>query len=291
MLRYSDAARELLPRFYAEYNDVTVFVEDEGDEIFYQKLLQNLFESSLRITRVFGVSGKENLFKKVIEYSEGKIIENAFFIADGDLDRMVEISAPPSDRLHVLDEYCIENYLFEEDAVCLVVQEENPSKTLEQWKERVNFLAWLENTVNVLTPLFACFVFIQKHDLGKKNIGVGIGVLISNGGHRSLDVSKVKRYVQRTKKEIQKCYDVNYEKEILKIERKMGRTWQKRKRNICGKNYLLPLLLFEIRRHCKRRLTVESVRFRLVKHCRLDTLLALRKQIEDVCMQVNRPRN
>ena len=283
MLQYSDAARELLPRFYAPYNDINVFVEDEDDEIFYEKLLQRLLSDSLRIKRVFGVGGKQNLFNKAKEHSSHPVAENAFFIADGDFDRILGISPPINDRLHVLDEYCIENFLFEEYAICLVVQEEKPSKNLEQWKAILNVAIWLEETVNVLTPLFECFIFLQKYDTGKPNIRVGVGEFISNSKCPSLDSSKVNEYIARLQEEFQTHYDVNFREEIPKVEQKMGDTWQDKKRNICGKKYLFPLLIFEIKRHCKRNLNVDSLRFRLVKHCHLDSLSSLRRQIEQVC--------
>lgn len=283
MLRYSDAARELLPRFYARYNDINVFVEDEDDEIFYEKLLQRLLSDSLRIKRIFGVGGKQNLFEKAKEYSSNTAGENTFFIADGDFDRILGISPPTNERLHVLDEYCIENFLFEEDAICLVIQEEKPSKSLEQWKTTFSVATWVEKTVDILTPLFACFVLLQKYDRGKPNIGVGIAKFLSNGKCPSVDTRKIDEYVGGVQEELQGRYGVDFREKKEKIEDEMGHTWQDRKRHICGKKYLFPLLIFEIKRHCKRNLNVESLRFRLVKHCRLDSLSSLRQQIEHVC--------
>ncbi len=222
MLRYSDAARELMPQFYAEYNDINVYVEDEDDELFYEKLLQKLFLESTRIKRVFGVGGKDNLLNKVREHLKHPLGEKAFFIADGDFDRIRGISWPLTERLHVLEEYCIENFLFEEEAVCLVVQEEKPSKTIEQWKTIVNVYRWLEDTVNLLTPLFACFIFIQKYDRGKPNIREGVGKFISNSKNPSLDVNKITGYIISIEKEFQMHSYINFQKERLAIVDKMG---------------------------------------------------------------------
>ena len=283
MLQYSDAARELMPRFYAVYNDIDVFVEDEDDEIFYEELLQKLVSDLLRIKRVFGVGGKQNLLKKVMEYSSHPMADNVFFVADGDFDRILDISPPLNYRLHVLDEYCVENFLFEEDAICVVVQEEKPSKTLEQWKTILSVDIWLEETIKVLTPLFACFIFLQKYDTGEPNIRVGLAKFISDGKRPRLDISKVNEYIVHLQKDFQTRCNTNFQEEISKIEQKMGGTWQERKRYICGKKYLFPLLIFEIRQHCRRSLDVDSLRFRLVKHCRLDSLSSLRQQMEQVC--------
>lgn len=272
-----------MPRFYARYNDINVFVEDEDDEIFYEKLLQRLLSGSLRIKRVFGVGGKQNLFNKVRKYSSDAAEENAFFIADGDFDRILRVSPPTNERLHVLDEYCIENFLFEEDAICSVVQEERPSKSLEQWKIMFGVAVWLEESVNILTPLFACFILLQKYDTGKPNIRVGIAKFLSNSQHPSVAPRKINDYIEGLKEEFQKNHGVDLGKEIEKIQQKMGNTWEDKKSHICGKKYLFPLLIFEIKRHCKRNLTVESLRFRLVKHCRLDSLASMRQQIEHVC--------
>ena len=283
MLRYSDEAKELLPRFYAAYNDINVFVEDEDDEIFYEKLLQRLLNNSFRIKKVFGVGGKQKLFKKVGEYLSNAGEEKVFFIADGDFDRILGISPPANEMLHVLDEYCIENFLFEEDAICSVMQEEKPSRSLEQWKKKFGVAVWLKGTIDILTPLFACFILLQKYETGKPNISLGIAKFLSNSNHPSVDPRKIDEYIEGLREEFQKQYGVDSKKEIEKIQRKMGSAWQDRKSYICGKKYLFPLLIFEIKRYCKRKLTVESLRFRLVKHCRLDSLASMRKQIEHVC--------
>jgi len=282
MLKYSREAQELKRKFYASYNNINIFVEDEDDEIFYEELLQKLVDNRVQIARVFGVGGKQNLLNKLSEYIENPKGENSFFIADGDFSRIINACPQQNQRLHILDEYDIENYLLEEHAICIVIQEENPSNSLGKWKELLNFPTWLEETVNSLTPLFVCFIVIQKYDLGEANINVGIGEFITAGRPPLLDVSKIDAYVARFRKDHGKQI-ANIVREMSATQKKMGNTWRERKKYICGKKYLFPLLLFEIRGHCGRSLNRESLRFRLVKHCKFDSLSPLQQQIENLC--------
>src|SRR4030065_2268494 len=131
MLRYSNEAKGALSIFYAPYNEVNIYVEDPDDEVFYENILQKIIGDLVKIARVFGLGGKQNLFGKVQEIINGKVPGKDFFIADGDFDIILHRPIPQTDRLHVLSEYCIENFLFEEDAVCAIIQEENPLNTIE----------------------------------------------------------------------------------------------------------------------------------------------------------------
>lgn len=189
---------------------------------------------------------------------------------------------PSDDRLYVLEEYCIENYLFEEDAICTVFQEEKPSKSLAQWKIDLAVKPWLEKTVNQLTPLFSCYILIRKHKLEKADVGTGIGEFIADGKIPSLNEEKINQYILETAKQFKESNKCDLDEEMPKTIAQMGVAWTERKRNICGKKYLLPLLIFEIKRHCRRTLTSESLRFRLVEHCYLDSLIDLKKKVDKI---------
>lgn len=246
MLRYSSAAKEALTKFYAFYNEANIYVEDEDDEVFYEELLKKVVGDLIRITRVFGVGGKGNLVKKMQEFTGSSAQTNEFFIADGDFDRILNRLLPTTDRLHVLDEYCIENFLFEEDAVCSIVQEEKPLRTFEQWKAKLSFSKWLEETIDGLSPLFACFIFIQKNGLDIQNVKIGIGKFISDGTSPRLDKKKIDEYIASVSSQKPVNGRMEFEKEMLKIIQMMGDNWQTRKRNICGKEYLMPLLFLKL---------------------------------------------
>lgn len=282
MLRFSIEALKLKTKFYRYYNEIDVFVEDEDDEAFYEKLLDKIVGNSVRIKRMFGVGGKVNLLEKVNEYIAKPAERKAFFIADGDFDRILNRPFPATSSLYVLEEYCIENFLFEEVAICNVIQEEKPNKKIKEVKSVIKLNSWLEESVNQLTPLFATFILIQKCNMGIPNVDVGLGTFLSNSGIPRLEKKKVERYIARVQASYHARGNKKFKKEIILIEKKLGKSWRRRKRYICGKDYLMPLLRFEVKRCFGRDLNLKSFRFRIMNHCRFDSLSKLGEQIKIV---------
>ncbi len=280
MLEYSSGAKRIKPQFHKFYNEIEVYVEDTNDESFYEELLKQIIGDIVKIGRVFGVGGKRNLFVKVDDYISGRLKGSVFFIADGDFDRLLNHKIPVADRLHILEEYCIENYLFEEEAICKIIREEKPRLKIGNIKRDMKIPEWLETQVNELTSLFACFIFVQIHKLSVTNVKIGIGKFISNGGIPRLEKMKIDRYVNSVKKSNQVSKGKAFDKEIQEIIKAMGDNWRERKRYICGCNYLLPLLRFEMKRFSVRDLETKSLRLRLANHCSFGSLLKLKGQVK-----------
>lgn len=283
MLQYSRRAQEIKPIFYRYYNDVDIYMEDENDEAFYEELLKKIVDDSIRIRRVFGVGGKTKLFEKVYEYIVKSPTRKMMFIADGDFDRILNRKFPHTEVLYVLEEYCIENFLFEEQAIYSLIQEESPRKKIKEIKAQIRAIKWLEETVDRLTPLFACFIIVQKENMGIPNVNLGVGRFLTNAGIPKLDIKKVQTYIDDVKKKYDTIVRNDFDIEIKKITNRMGRGWRTRKRYICGKEYLLPLLRFEIKRLFRSDLKLGKLRFRIMKNCRFESLFELGNQIEAAC--------
>ena len=64
MIRYSDKGLAARPAFFASYNDITIIVEDFGKENFYTQVLKRLLHNDLRIHKVIGVGGKQQVIKR-----------------------------------------------------------------------------------------------------------------------------------------------------------------------------------------------------------------------------------
>lgn len=284
MLRYSSSAQEIKPLFYRYYNDIDVYVEDTSDEAFYERLLEKIVDDSIRIRKVFAVGGKTKLLGKVNEYIVKPPSRKMIFIADGDFDKILNRKFPDTKLLYVLKEYCIENFLFEEKAIYNVIQEESPGKKIGQIKAQIRVNKWLEETIDRLAPLFACFIIVQKENIGIPNVKIGVSGFLSNAGIPKLDMNKVQTYMDKVKTIYETSWEKDFDIEIEKITKRMGRSWRTRKKYICGKEYLLPLLRFEIKTHFKRDLKLKTLRFRIMNHCRLESLSELGNRIEAICL-------
>lgn len=251
MMKYSAEALAVRPRFFRHYNNIDVYVEDVNDESFYEKLLEKILDDSVKVRKVFGMGGKRGLFEALKVYQSKHHTRLAFFIADGDFDRILGKSLPKHKNLHVLREYCIENYIIEDIAIYSVMQEELTHKSIKQLKVMFGVHNWLVDSINELTPLFACFIVIQKHNLGLKNVDNGVSPFITSGIPR-LDKSKIENYIRAVKGNHPLLGNTPFEQEFKNVENAMGGNWWLKKRYICGKEYLLPLLRFEIKRHTRK---------------------------------------
>lgn len=280
MLEYSAEASEIKEIFYHFYNELDIYVEDEDDEVFYETLLTKVLSQQIRASRVFGVGGKDSLFEKLDAYLAKPSARKKFFIADGDLDWVLGRSFRRTKHLHVLREYCIENFLFEVSAIYSVMQEEVPRRSLWELRSSFNPSNWLEACVNDLTPLFACFIIVQKYSLGKRNVKLGVGPFLSGKGIPQLDKTKIAKHIDEIRKVYVPVNGKTFDDEMREVMEKMGKTWKQRKRHICGKSYLMPLLRFEVKRHTRREIKHDSFRFRIVKNCELSSLAGLRKKVE-----------
>ena len=67
MLSYSDEGLAARPTFFAHYNDIIIIVEDEGKENFYTEVIKRLLGDNPKITKVLGIGGKRQVFKRFEE--------------------------------------------------------------------------------------------------------------------------------------------------------------------------------------------------------------------------------
>jgi len=111
--------------------------------------------------------------------------------------------------------------------------------------------------------------------MGIPNVDVGLGTFLSNSGIPRLEKKKVESYIASVQASYHARGNKKFRKEIILIEKKMGKSWRRRKRYICGKNYLMPLLRFEVKRCFGRDLHPKSFRFRIMNYCRFDSLSKL----------------
>lgn len=99
-----------------------------------------------------------------------------------------------------------------------------------------------------------------------------------------MDMNKVQICMDNIKTNYETSRGKDFDIEIEKITRRMGRSWRTRKKYICGKEYLLPLLRFEIKRHFGSDLNLKRLRFRIMNHCRFELLSELGNHIEAICV-------
>ncbi|MEQ9413306.1 MAG: DUF4435 domain-containing protein, partial [Cyclobacteriaceae bacterium] len=104
-----------LPRFFAYRNDVDIFTEDRvADKEFYKSIFKRLFQGKIKINDVTPLGCKANVLD-AYDTQNPKPKRKQYYIVDGDLDLINGTNRKEEKNLIVLDSYCIENYLINED--------------------------------------------------------------------------------------------------------------------------------------------------------------------------------
>jgi hypothetical protein len=109
---------------YRPLQDIEVYVEDEGSEVFYEELISRLLDHNHQIIKVFPLRGRENVLAECQVYNEK---HPALFIIDGDLSWVAGEPQPNHDHLFVNQCYCVENYLVCENAITEIAFENSGS--------------------------------------------------------------------------------------------------------------------------------------------------------------------
>jgi hypothetical protein len=118
----SGRARYAESYLYDDYNDIDFFIEDTDltTKKVILKLLQRAFSEEIKISQIFPLGGRENVLS---QYEQRDTQRKQIYIIDGDLYLFFE-NEPYRQGLVVFNKYCIENYLFNEDAIYEILYDE-----------------------------------------------------------------------------------------------------------------------------------------------------------------------
>lgn len=109
--------------FFRYKNAVDVFVEDSYDEEFYKVIINRIFEKTgYKINKLIPLGGKTNVIDACKSDQLKREIKRVY-IVDGDLDILNETNENGLKHLFVLDKYCVENYLIQENPLIEIVHD------------------------------------------------------------------------------------------------------------------------------------------------------------------------
>jgi hypothetical protein len=153
--------------FYSDFNDVSFYVEDEGQENLYEEILKKLF-SRLRVAPIFPLGGKAAVLQHATSTSNDGIRCFRAYLVDRDFDHLLgkRLEHP---NVFYLDRFCIESHLLEASAVVEVVIENHPKRRRADIAAALSLDVQLSSIYGCLRPLFMLFFCAQCLDLGVKN--------------------------------------------------------------------------------------------------------------------------
>lgn len=273
---FSEEALESMPFFYDEYNDIDIYVEDEGYENFYEALINKLLKSeNIKVNKIFPCGGKPKVEHFYHVHKESNSRKN-FFIMDSDFDRIFS-NLIDDTNVYYMPEYCIENHLLEEKAITELILEESPKLPRKIISEKLDYQNWLNEQIEVLKNLFICFMVIQTNKLPEANVAIGPSQFFDDKNKR-LCHCKINDFIEGI---IVTYYnhDIDeYNVEANKIKELINYSEIDKKTFISGK-YFIFALYFHMRSVVSFNINHDSLLYRLLKLCELSSLDELPKKI------------
>jgi hypothetical protein len=267
MLNWPRRARAALTYLFRPLQDIDVFVEDIGDEVFYNELFKRIAPSSARIVRAFPVGNRTAVIERARTHDfQGR---PALFVVDGDFE-WVRNEPPPDIRgVHRLDAYCIENLLIHEEAAIQLVVEEC-AVTASEAKTSFDFSTWVGDIRGSLVDLFVWFAVLNALEAKEPTVGLGVGKIITSPkkkGLPALDHLKVETLRRKTEA---KAVGAARADVAHKLHREVSARVTALSRPIdavSGKDFLLPLFEFRLWSYTPGKTRRQSLRIRLARHC------------------------
>lgn len=267
---------------YRPLQDVEIYVEDEGSEVFYHELLSRLVGPEIRIYKVIPLRGRKNVLLEC-EAHEGE--HPALFIIDGDLSWVSGEPQPNHPDLFVNPCYCIENYLICEQAMLEVAYESNGKLPRETVEKALDWPSVVAEAKDSLVGLFCEFAAAHLLAPTVKTTAYGLNSICTQLQRKkgpALDKTKARELLEKVRAQILAIA----EPEVYRSTRENIAA------RVCslpdpldvvsGKDFLLPLAMFSIRRIASGALERDSLALRLAKHCLLHKLEPLRAAIVEI---------
>ena len=273
--QFSQQAKSKLPDFFHSLPncDVLIIVEDswQGCDLFYQKVLKRVLADADISFEVQSAGGKRAVLSRL-----RRCIPREFYVIDGDFDELLTAPLLSSPFLYRLDRYDIESFLIEEEAICEIAVEQEPSRRIDDYVKYFGINKWIAEIVEASSQLVACealladlhlksnFNSVERFDLSEQCVPCQISI---------------QQYVDGVKNSQTAISRESFEKRLSDLIDRMGEADGGRFRWVSGKKILMPLLLRLYRAHGCKNLNPKSLCYRLAKLCNLESLHSLRQQM------------
>lgn len=264
--------------FYSSLNDINIFVEDKDKEHEYEIIFNRMFDNQLKISTIFGVGGKQSLFKAYDIIKDFKVNQVAnVLIADMDFDFILDRDMVRDDTFIYLDHYCIENYLIDEEASICFIQG-RLGRLQNEVKKILAFDNWNKETTEQFYELFILFLIVQDNCLnGVCNTGESTFRYLVNSSWE-VDKQKLQEYYDTVKSHLS-----DLDTQIAKMKSNVhGKVGSDICRIISGKYYFDSLKMY-LRKISGHNIYDVDLKSTLLRHFDVTKLDYLKNAILQVC--------
>lgn len=282
MLIRSTAARFAVSKFYEDFNDIDVFIEDTaiGYTKIFSILLTRTLSKNISLERVFPLGGRGRVIDAAKNALETQNNRSAIYIVDGDLYLLCgEPDELPANVIS-LNKYCIENYLLDRDAITQVFYEETADKTLSQISNEISLDKWIEANLPALKKLFLWFAVSHKLKSGIQTVSIGYSNVCEEGNVSSEKVDAICNDIYNQLKT--KCDENTIIKVYNDVSENINNDLCFVKHYVSAKDFLLPLFFIKAKIITGSKAPNLSLKLRLASLCDTNDISQLVKRMSTI---------
>lgn len=180
--------------FFVGVSGVHFFVEDEGQENLYIRLMSRCFPGVDSI-EVFPQGGKPAVIAHAEAGHRGFSGIRRVYVLDKDFDDLLD-EMKSIDGVFYWHQYSIENLLFDEAALVEVCVQEAPREKRCELAAKLGFDAALKEWAPHLDRLHRAYYLVQRFSLGIKNTKCSVDDYVHRGRRSVFDPTKIDQYIE-----------------------------------------------------------------------------------------------
>lgn len=276
-LEFSSQQTQVASIFKQYRNTIDIYTEDEEkDRAFYKILLGRLLEdTSVVINDIYPLGCSNNVISACKNDTTQR---KRLYIVDGDIYLLY---APKNKipNLFVLDAYCIENLIVDEDAVCNTISCFLGTMLPEDVKSLFKYNFLIKQSLPIIDLFY--YLAIQQEYIGRFTLE-SYAKYCDN--KKQLDLNLLQQEIDNLSQKIVPAKLPSYEALNAKVNQ-MSKVFPKTvdtfMKVVSGKDYIIKIIAFQAMSVFKglKGLRNEVWKYNLARYCKLDRLDALKQAI------------
>lgn len=278
-LEFSSEQEQVASIFTAYRNDIDIYTEDENkDKPFYKKLFIRLLkDSGINIHDVYPLGSSDDVIEAC--QKDNDVTRKKIYIVDGDIYLMFN-PKQVIPNLFVLDAYCMENLVIDEESVCNALCNFHGEKEYDEIKVLFQFDSLIQQHQDALITLFYYKALDQKYR-GYFNL---YSLSAYYDKNFNLDLSKIELEQNLIKNNLiseGKITESEFERELSLLERMFPKNADSFLKIISGKDYLIHMISCHAKKTLNHKTghSKEVWKYNFAQFCKLDRLQNLKTAI------------
>lgn len=248
-LEFSIEQKQVSGVFYNNSeNGIIIYTEDTENEHefyikFYDRLLQNTGVKVDKVIQLGRCWDVKNAHDNDEDYTIPKI-----YVIDGDIYQTYN-PKEEEERFFVLDRYCIENYLLDENTICHTIQHFK-TMNLETIKSKFKYVQLMTNFANCMLPVYYYYSILSEEN--KKNRETQTAGFTIQNFESLYDMQNdtirecvMHNFVQNTRQELLQLPDITDEyinSKLLEREHQFPISIENLTKIVSGKDDIIPFI-------------------------------------------------